>query len=105
MDVRILIVEDSVLIVKTLTRILSRQGYEVESCSEGESGWHRLVAGAERKAPMPDLVLLDLNMPRVDGMTLLRALRADERFSLLPVVIHRRDGCGNPVGGAQGGRE
>ncbi|MCP3884593.1 MAG: response regulator, partial [Propionibacteriaceae bacterium] len=63
------------------------QGYEVESCDEGESGWNRLVAGAERQAPMPDLVLLDLNMPRVDGLTLLRRLRADERFALLPVVI------------------
>ena len=87
MDVCILIIEDSALIVKTLTRILSRQGYGVESCSEGESGWNRLVAGAERQVPMPDLVLLDLNMPRVDGLTLLRRLRADERFALLPVVI------------------
>ncbi len=87
MEASILIIEDSVLIVKTLTNILSRQGYEVESRGDGESGWQRLVAGGERQAQMPDLVLLDLNMPGMDGLTLLRRLRADERFSRLPVVI------------------
>jgi signal transduction histidine kinase len=87
MDVRILIVDDSASIVTTLTDILSRQGYQVESCNDGESGWNRLVAGAERSAPMPDLLLLDLNMPGIDGLTLLRRLRADERFALLPVII------------------
>jgi signal transduction histidine kinase len=87
MNVRILIVEDNATIVKVLTKILSRQGYGVESCEDGESGWNRLVAGAERKAPMPDLMLLDLNLPGMDGLTLLHRLRTDERFALLPVVI------------------
>ena len=87
MDVRILIIEDSTIVTKTLINILSRQGYRVESCSDGDSGWERLVAGAERKGPMLDLVLLDLNMPGMDGMTLLRRLRDDERFALLPVII------------------
>ena len=87
MDVRILIVDDSVELVEVLIRILSIEGYQIESCGDGESGWDRLVAGVERKAPMPDLLLLDLNMPGIDGMTLLRRIRADERFALLPVVI------------------
>ena len=87
MDARILLVEDNATIVKLLTKILFRQGYGVESCEDGESGWNRLVAGAERKAPMPDLLLLDLNLPGMDGLTLLSRLRTDERFALLPVVI------------------
>ncbi len=87
MDARILIVDDSAALVDTLVDILSDQGYQVESCGDGESAWDRLVTGAERKAPMPDLLLLDLNLPRVDGLTLLRRLRADERFALLPVII------------------
>jgi signal transduction histidine kinase/DNA-binding response OmpR family regulator len=87
MDIRILIVDDSATVVEALTNILSSQGYEVESCSDGESGWSRLVAGAERKAPMPDLLLLDLNMPGIDGLELLRRIRADERFALLPAII------------------
>jgi signal transduction histidine kinase len=87
MDVRILIIDDSFDLIEALTLILSGKGYQVESCSDGESGWDRLVAGVEHKAPMPDLLLLDLNLPGIDGMTLLRRMRADERFALLPVVI------------------
>jgi signal transduction histidine kinase/DNA-binding response OmpR family regulator len=87
MDTRILIVDDSALVVDILTNILSDQGHEVESHNDGQSGWDRLVAGAERKAPMPDMLLLDLNMPGIDGLTLLRRIRADERFALLPIII------------------
>jgi len=87
MNAHILVVDDSTVIIEILTNILSLQGYAVESCNDGQSGWDRLVAGNERGIPKPDLVLLDLNMPNVDGLTLLRRLRADERFALLPVII------------------
>ncbi len=87
MDARILIIDDSRAVVESLIYILSKQSYRVEHCGDGISGWRRLVAGADRQAPMPDLLLLDLNMPGTDGMTLLRRLRADERFALLPVII------------------
>jgi signal transduction histidine kinase/DNA-binding response OmpR family regulator len=87
MDARILIIDDSRAVVESLTYILSKQGYQVEHCGDGISGWRRLVAGADRQASMPDLLLLDLNMPGTDGMTLLRHLRADERFALMPVII------------------
>jgi signal transduction histidine kinase/DNA-binding response OmpR family regulator len=87
MDVRILIVDDSASVVEALTSILSGQGYQVESCRDGKSAWDRLVAAAERRDPMPDLLLLDINMPGIDGLTLLSRIRADERFALLPVII------------------
>jgi signal transduction histidine kinase/DNA-binding response OmpR family regulator len=86
-DVAILIVDDSAPLVQSLTYALTNEGYGVESRRDGQQGWDRLVAAAERKAGMPDLLLLDLNMPGMDGLTLLRRLRADERFALLPVVI------------------
>jgi two-component system sensor histidine kinase/response regulator len=87
METKILVVDDSRAIIESLTYILSQQNYQVESCGDGISGWQRLVAGAEHRSAMPDLLLLDLNMPGTDGMTLLRRLRADERFALLPVII------------------
>ncbi len=87
MDARILIVDDSPALIRVLTDILSSQGYRVESCGDGESAWDRLVAGVDGRALMPDLLLLDLMMPGVDGLTLLRRIRADERFALLPVVV------------------
>jgi signal transduction histidine kinase/DNA-binding response OmpR family regulator len=87
MTVRVLIIDDSEAIIDILTDILGRQGYQVESCLDGESGWQRLLAGAEGKTPAPDLLLLDLMMPRIDGLTLLRRIRSDERFALLPVIV------------------
>ncbi len=87
MDGRILIVDDSTVVIEALSRILTERGYQVESRNDGESGWDRLLAGAENQAPMPDLLMLDINMPGIDGLTLLRRLREDERFDLLPVVI------------------
>ena len=78
MDIKILIVDDSTAVVEALTNILSSEGYEVESCSDGESGWDRLVTGAERKAPMPDLLLLDLNMPGIGGIETISRLRAKD---------------------------
>jgi signal transduction histidine kinase len=87
MDARILLVDDSHDIIAILTDILSRQGYQIESFSDGESCWKRLVAGAENTSPMPDLLLLDLMMPGLDGMTLLKRIRADNRLALLLVAI------------------
>ena len=81
MEALILVVDDSHVVVETLTFILSNQGYEVESRSDGESCWDHLVAGTENTKPKPDLLLLDLNMPGIDGLTLLRRIRADERFA------------------------
>jgi two-component system response regulator len=43
--------------------------------------------GDPARAPLPALVLLDLNLPKVDGLEVLRALRADRRTALLPVVV------------------
>jgi DNA-binding response OmpR family regulator len=87
MDARILLVDDSVALVEALTNVLSLQGYQVEARGNGRDGWERLMAGAEGQAPMPDLLLLDLMMPGVDGLTILRRMRADERFARLPVII------------------
>ncbi|MBN1180258.1 MAG: response regulator [Anaerolineae bacterium] len=87
MNIHVLIVDDSEAIIDILTDILTRQGYQVESRVDGEQGWGRLVEALDGLAPMPDLMLLDLMMPRVDGLTLLRRIRADERLALLPVIV------------------
>jgi signal transduction histidine kinase len=87
MDARILLVDDSHDIIAILTDILSREGYQLESFTDGESCWQRLTAAAENTSPMPDLLLLDLMMPGLDGMTLLKRIRADDRFTPLLIAI------------------
>ena len=79
MSKRILVVEDDQSIRWVLEKSLSRQGYQVISAGDGRSG---LAAAAE--AP-PDLVVLDILLPDMDGLTVLRKLR--ESRSQIPVII------------------
>jgi DNA-binding NtrC family response regulator len=69
-NARILLVEDEVNMVRTLTKILERKGYAVDAASTGEAALQRL--GQESY----DLVITDLNMPVLDGMQLLREMHA-----------------------------
>ncbi|MBF0422561.1 MAG: response regulator [Magnetococcales bacterium] len=49
--------------------------------------YHRGAFADAQSSPPPDLLLLDINMPRMDGLEVLRRIRADERLNTLPVVI------------------
>lgn len=79
---RILVVEDEPEI-QTLTRaLLDRVGLETIQCFDVASAVQVL-----RARPLPDLVLLDLMLPDIDGFELLRQMRAKDAFDALPVVI------------------
>src|SRR5579863_1183837 len=69
---RILIVEDDVSLGKFLSRALKLKLFNVEISLDGESAWETL------QNSIYDLVILDLNLPRIDGMELLRRLRQDQ---------------------------
>ena len=75
---RILVVEDDQEIAEVLRRTLRQEGHEVRSAGDGEEA---LSAAAEF---MPDLVILDLGLPKLDGVEVLRRLRADDD---VPVLI------------------
>jgi len=76
--VRLLLVEDEVNMVRTLTKILERKGYEVHGACTGQEALERLSATTY------DLVITDLNMPVMDGMELLREIRLRQ---LNPAII------------------
>ncbi|MBU8896774.1 response regulator [Corallococcus sp. H22C18031201] len=78
---RLLIVDDEVAIVEALQDILSVEGYDVATAFNGAEGLERL---AQVK---PDLVLLDLMMPVMDGREMLRRMREDATTRDLPVVV------------------
>ena len=76
---RLLLVEDEPSLRESVARKLHRAGYETDDCGDGETALEMLAA--ERY----DLVLLDLNLPLVDGMTVLRTLRKTDLET--PVLI------------------
>ena len=79
---RVLIVEDDSDLVALLKRWLERDGHRVEHAADGAAALEALA-----REPLPDLVLLDVMLPKVDGFEVLRRLRAEQRSARLPVVM------------------
>ena len=77
---RILVVEDNPKNLKLLRDVLQFSGYEVIEATSGEDGV-RLAASED-----PDLILMDLQLPGIDGAEALRRIRAGERSREVPVV-------------------
>jgi two-component system KDP operon response regulator KdpE len=75
---RILVVDDEVQILRALRRALSARGYDVVTSQDGEN------AIAEAEAALPELVVLDLNLPGIDGMEVCRRLRT---WTQVPILI------------------
>ena len=81
MNKKILLVDDSPTAILWQRMILEEDKYDIVVATDGEEGIR--VARAER----PDLVLLDVMMPRMSGFEALRALRADEDLRDVPVIM------------------
>ncbi len=77
---KILIVEDNELSRDMLSRRLRRKGYEVLVATDGQEG----IAMAKRE--LPDLVLMDLSLPDLDGWEATRRLKKDEATQAIPVI-------------------
>ena len=78
---RILIVDDESDLVSVLRMGLEIEGFDVLSASDGEDGLRRA------RDDRPDLVVLDLMLPKMDGYKVCRALKFDERYKTLPIFI------------------
>ncbi|MFN2203763.1 MAG: response regulator [Caldilineaceae bacterium] len=76
----VLVIDDDADVRLLLTAELVKQGFEVESAADGESG---LALALERH---PGLILLDMRLPRMDGFAVLRALKEDEATASIPVI-------------------
>src|SRR5206468_10796460 len=78
---KILVADDDQSLVRTLTWILKENGYEVSVAPGGEGLMGKLEIGRAH------VLLLDIMMPKVDGLQLLAKMQADERFRDLPVLM------------------
>jgi len=81
MTTRILIADDEFGLADVVAEILTETGYEVAIAINGQ------LALTSIREKRPDLVLLDLMMPILDGMDVLRAMRADSDLAAVPVVM------------------
>jgi DNA-binding response OmpR family regulator len=87
----ILIVEDELSMQRALKNRLEQSGYAVATANDGEQ------AIAAIRASMPDLVLLDLIMPKLDGISVLREIKKDEKLSAVSVIILTNLSTGDKV--------
>ena len=78
----VLVVDDSATIRKIVTVLLTKWGFNVSEACDGAEALDRLHAAAKT-----DLVLVDWNMPVMDGMTFVRSVRADAAYDGLPLMI------------------
>jgi DNA-binding response OmpR family regulator len=78
---KILIVDDEPSFVKTLTKMLANRNFVVLTVSDGNDG---LI---KAKDEQPDVILLDLMMPKMDGFEMIKRLKSDEVTSGIPVLI------------------
>jgi two-component system sensor histidine kinase and response regulator WspE len=80
-SLRALVVDDSATVREVERQLLARMGFEVETAVDGVDGWNTLRAGRF------DLVVSDIDMPRMNGIEFVRTLRADARFGAVPVIV------------------
>ena len=78
----VLLADDSMSVRRLAQHLLQTQGYRVNTAADGLQALQMLEAG-----PIPALLIADVEMPDMDGMELLRRVRADARFKQLPVVM------------------
>lgn len=81
MSKKILIVEDEVMIVKVLSIRLEGLGYKIAAAYDGEEGL------AMAKKENPDLMILDVGLPRIDGNTLCELIKADPATKHIRVIM------------------
>ena len=78
---RLLLVDDEPVLRTAVQAYLEDEGFQVTTAVDGEDGW------AKAQELLPDVVISDVMMPRLDGYGLLRKLRDDERLGGTPVIF------------------
>lgn len=80
MAVRVLIVDDNPTNLKLASDVLASEGFAVDSARDAEEA-RRLLAQR-----LPDMILMDIALPGMDGLTLTRLLKAESRYASIPIV-------------------
>jgi CheY-like chemotaxis protein len=85
---KIVLIEDEEILIDLLSRKLKNEGYEVEIARNGEEGLNLL----KKMSPKPDLVLLDIIMPKKSGFEVMEEMIKDETLKNIPVIVISNSG-------------
>jgi len=78
---RILIIEDDPIVGHIYRTRLAKEGFDIEVCADGQTGFYRTHEF------QPDAILLDLMLPKMNGIDILKRLRSEPKFQRLPVIV------------------
>lgn len=78
---KILVIEDEATLQKALVEVLDQSGYQTLSALDGAKGWDLI------QSETPDLVLLDIILPKMDGFDVLKNMKASQKTDRIPVII------------------
>ena len=78
---KVLIIEDDAIIAQIYRSRLDKEGFQVEVAPDGQTGFYRI------HETRPDAILLDLMLPKMDGMQILKKIRAQKQFQQVPVLV------------------
>lgn len=81
MPVRVLVADDDPWILRMVSQVLGKRGYQVDTASDGEEALEKAIASP------PDLLITDVMMPHMDGWTLVKVLRSRPAYAFLPVIF------------------
>jgi CheY-like chemotaxis protein len=87
MTKKILLIEDEPLQIKIYEKIIKKAGFEIESLAQGKEGLKRLEEIKAKKKEKPDLILLDLILPDINGIAILEKAKTDPELKDIPFFI------------------
>ena len=89
MSKTIFIIDDALTMLMSISTMLNIEGYKVESANDGITALNKLESGLK-----PDLIITDLNMPKMGGMELIPKIRALPGFRFTPILILTTESAG-----------
>lgn len=88
MSKKILLIEDEEIVVNLLKKKLEQEGYEVNIAYNGEEGLKKM----KEMQPKPDLILLDIVMPKMSGFEVIEKMKEDEDLREIPFIVISNSG-------------
>jgi CheY-like chemotaxis protein len=88
---KILFIEDEEIMIDLLKKKLIQEGYEVSVATNGEEGL-KLMKDALKAGQLPDLVLLDIIMPKMGGFEVMEEMRKNKELKKIPVIVVSNSG-------------